>query len=166
MGRLGTLVTGCLLATGVTLSMASAANAAPTPEVETVSVVASTGVHSDGYPEPPRMLFFNAGPEPVRSGGTVTVKALAGDGWEGAAPVRVRFYFRPAGSSHFTYKGSAKPRCHARCGSVDHADYSAKRAFVQRKSGTWKAMATVRYQRDDGYHTKVVRAYDAVKVQP
>lgn len=165
MGPLGTMVTGCLVAIGVMLPPVSTATGAPAPADETRSVAVSAGVSADEYPEPPRMLFFNASPEPVRRGGTVILRALATDGWDGAAPVRVRFYFRPEGSSHFGYKGSALPRCHAQCGSVDRADYSAKKTFLQRRTGTWKAMASVRYEREDGSHTKIVRAYDTVRVR-
>ncbi|MEU4220864.1 hypothetical protein [Actinoplanes sp. NPDC026623] len=163
MRRLGTLVTACMVAVGVMLTMASVAGAAPAPQVAW-AVARAASVNAAEYPEPPYM-DFNASPEPVRKGGKVTLKARASDGWEGSAPVRIRFYFRPAGSSHFGYKGSAQSRCRAYCESSDIAVFDARKTFVQRKTGTWKATAKVRYWREDGWHTKIVRAYDTVKVR-
>lgn len=110
-------------------------------------------------------MIFNAAPEPVRRGGTVTLRSMATDGWEGTAPVRMRFYFRPAGTVHFTYRGSAMARCIAYCDSGDIAQHRATKRFVQRAGGTWKSLTSVRYWREDGFHTRVLRAYDTVLVR-
>jgi hypothetical protein len=84
-------------------------------------------------------MSFNASPEPVRKGGTVTLKASVSYGWEGYADKKVDFYFKADGASRYVLQGSAWPTCVADC--FDGWDYLvATKRFRQTRAGVWKAV--------------------------
>ena len=79
-----------------------------------------------------RILDFNAAPEPVKKGGTVTVRGLLQretDKWKPYASKTVKFYFLPKGSSTWTYLGSQKTDKYGRF----------RKGFKATKDGTWRA---------------------------
>jgi hypothetical protein len=61
-------------------------------------------------------IFFNAGPEPVKRGGFVTLTASVTDGWEDFDTSPVRFSFRRTGGTAWRDFGAATPRCDRPCG--------------------------------------------------
>ncbi|WP_067485603.1 hypothetical protein [Actinomadura hibisca] len=76
---------------------------------------------------------FNASPEPVRKGGTVTVKGelhrLTGKPTGGFASQKVYFYFLPKGTKTWTYLASTT--------TDRYGNFS--RGFKAAKDGTWRA---------------------------
>lgn len=79
-----------------------------------------------------RILDYNASPEPVRKGGTVTVQGMLyryTDKWHHFVKQKTYFYFRPKGSSKWTYLGSTRG---------DRNGVFRKR-FKATKDGTWRA---------------------------
>lgn len=79
-----------------------------------------------------RILDYNAAPEPVRKGGTVTVQGMLyryTDKWHHFVQQKTYFYFRPKGSTKWTYLGSTRG---------DRNGFFRKR-FQATKDGTWRA---------------------------
>ncbi|MGX6606505.1 hypothetical protein ACWKSP_30925 [Micromonosporaceae bacterium Da 78-11] len=86
------------------------------------------------------IVSLDAGPEPVRRGGYVTVTASVTDGWEYFDPHPVRVYFRRAQTTVWRYFGTATPRCDQPCGDGE-VSYTATRRFRQTVAGTWKVVS-------------------------
>lgn len=94
-----------------------------------------------------KILDFNAAPEPVNKGGTVTVMGSLyreTDRWKPYASKTIKFYFLPRGSSTWTYLGSQNTDGLGRF----------RKGFRASKDGTWRAYsgATTSYiktYRDD-----------------
>ncbi|TDD89591.1 hypothetical protein E1293_04330 [Actinomadura darangshiensis] len=79
-----------------------------------------------------KILDFNAAPEPVKKGGTVTVMGSLyreTDKWKTYASKTIKFYFLPKGSSTWTYLGSQKTDGLGRF----------RKGFKASKDGTWRA---------------------------
>ncbi|CNE68766.1 Uncharacterised protein [Mycobacterium tuberculosis] len=79
-----------------------------------------------------RILDFNAAPEPVKKGGTVTVMGSLQretDKWKPYASKKIKFYFLPKGSSTWTYLGSQNTDKYGRF----------RKGFKASKDGTWRA---------------------------
>ena len=86
------------------------------------------------------VVSFDAGPEPVRRGGLVTLTASVTDGWKYFDPHPIRLYFRRAGTTAWRDFGPATPRCIELCDEGEAA-YAATRRIRQTVSGTWKAVS-------------------------
>ncbi|MFA1540352.1 hypothetical protein [Actinomadura monticuli] len=94
-----------------------------------------------------RIIDFTAGPEPVQKGRTVTVVGTLyreTDKWKPYAYKTIKFYFRPKGSSTWTYLGTQKTD---RLGRF-------RKGFKASKDGTWRAYTSatstyVKTYRDD-----------------
>jgi hypothetical protein len=86
-------------------------------------------------------VYFDAGPEPVRRGGQVTLSASVSDGWEYFDTHPVRFYFRRVGSTAWRYLGAATPRCDQQPCDEGEVSYTAKRKFRQTVAGTWRVVS-------------------------
>ncbi|MEV4640357.1 hypothetical protein AB0J80_23720 [Actinoplanes sp. NPDC049548] len=93
-----------------------------------VTLVAGPGTAAHAAPAAVKMTF-NAAPEPVAKGATVT---LTGRVWIGATGNRSRvdFYFRKTGTAPYTYKGFTT--------STDAGAFT--RRFTAETTGTWKAV--------------------------
>lgn len=82
-----------------------------------------------------RVTSFNAAPEPVRKGKTITVSGSlqrytsAGTAWRAFSGQSVKIYFQAKGATTWTYEGSAKTS------STGHFSHGFKAA----KDGTWRA---------------------------
>jgi hypothetical protein len=79
-----------------------------------------------------KILDFNAAPEPVKKGGTVTVMGSLyreTDKWKPYASKTIKFYFLPKGSSTWTYLGSQTTDKYGRF----------RKGFKASKDGTWRA---------------------------
>ncbi|WP_242907932.1 hypothetical protein [Actinomadura terrae] len=79
-----------------------------------------------------RILDYNASPEPVRKGGTVTLQGMLyryTDKWHHFVQQKMYFYFRPKGSTKWTYLGSAR----------GDRNGLFRKGFKATKSGTWRA---------------------------
>ncbi|TMQ94218.1 hypothetical protein ETD83_24290 [Actinomadura soli] len=82
-----------------------------------------------------RILDFNAAPEPVNKGGTVTVVGTLQretTGWLTYASKAVKFYFLPKGSSTWTYMGTQ---------TTDKSGRFRK-GFKATQDGTWRAYSS------------------------
>lgn len=94
-----------------------------------------------------KILDFNAAPEPVRKGGTVTVMGALyreTDRWKPYGSKTIAFYFLPKGSSKWTYMGSQKADKYGRF----------RKGFKATKDGTWRAYTSatssyIKTYRDD-----------------
>lgn len=80
-----------------------------------------------------RLTGFNAAPEPVRKGHTLstsgTLQKLSGTKWVSFAKQRVYLYFQPKGKKTYTYLGS----------TVTNAKGHFTRSFTAKQDGTWVA---------------------------
>ncbi|BCJ53411.1 hypothetical protein Asp14428_48860 [Actinoplanes sp. NBRC 14428] len=94
----------------------------------TVALVAGSGTVAHAAQATVKMTF-NAAPEPVVKGATVT---LSGRVWVGATGNRakVSFYFRKSGTAAFTYKGFTT--------ATNAGNFT--RRYVADTTGTWKAV--------------------------
>lgn len=98
---------------------------------------------------------FDAAPEPVRKGRTLTLKGTLqheSPGWSPYAGQTVYFYFRPSGGKDFVYKGR----------STTAADGTFVRTFTADRTGTWIA----RHRDADGKHFSAQSRQDDVVVKP
>jgi hypothetical protein len=99
---------------------------------------------------------FDAGPEPVRRGGQVTLRASVSDGWEYSSAHPVRFYFRRAGSTAWRHFGTAAPRCEQQPCDVGMVSYTAVRRFRQTVGGTWRVVSPRTAYLESGSRTDAV----------
>jgi hypothetical protein len=79
-----------------------------------------------------RVRSFNASPEPVRKGRTITAAGYLdryGSSWTAFTGQTVRIYFQPKGSTTWTYEGKATT---SKTGHFSHG-------FTAAKDGTWRA---------------------------
>jgi hypothetical protein len=79
-----------------------------------------------------RVRSFNASPEPVRKGRTITAAGYLdryGSSWTAFTGQSVKIYFQPKGSTTWTYEGKATT---SRTGHFSHG-------FTAAKDGTWRA---------------------------
>ncbi|WP_327306171.1 hypothetical protein OG730_23990 [Streptomyces sp. NBC_01298] len=97
---------------------------------------------------------FNAGPEPLREGETFSVKGTLRHGTpeEAYGGQLVLFYFQPAGSQEYVYKGHSV--------TTEAGDFS--HAFTAEGTGAWIA----RYRDADGKHFDAESRRDDVTVKP
>ncbi len=98
-----------------------------------------------------RIAGFNAGPEPVRKGHTVTttgtLQRLSGTKWVAFGKQRVYIVFRARGRKSWTELGSVK--------TDSHGHFTAR--FTAKQDGTWTGvyLASGSYVDAEGYHDYV-----------
>ncbi|WP_407838663.1 hypothetical protein ACE1OC_23505 [Streptomyces sp. DSM 116496] len=98
---------------------------------------------------------FNAAPEPAKKGTPITVTGKlnhADPTWKPLAGQRVDYYFRPAGSTAWTWMGL----------STTAADGTFRKSFTANRTGSWQA----RYGTADNRHLNAVSRVDEVVVTP
>ncbi|MER5758973.1 hypothetical protein [Streptomyces sp. NPDC002082] len=98
---------------------------------------------------------FNASPEPVKRGRDITVTGKlthADPTWKPLAGQTVRYYFRPAGSTTWTYK----------TWDTTEADGTFSQTFGADMTGSWMA----RYEQTDATHFSAQSRVDEVIVTP
>ncbi|MEU5995618.1 hypothetical protein ABZ806_42145 [Spirillospora sp. NPDC047418] len=79
-----------------------------------------------------RIFDFNAAPEPVKKGRTITVMGTLyrqTDKWKPYASKKIKFYFLPKGSSKWVYMGSQKT----------NKNGTFRKGFKASRDGTWRA---------------------------
>lgn len=98
--------------------------------------------------------YFNAAPEPVRTGQTFTIKGTL----RHETPAKpyggqtVQYYLQPVGSQEYVFKGEAKTE----------ADGTFVQTFTGEESGAW----IVRYGDSDGKHLNAESRRDDLTVNP